>query len=484
MQPGKILFTLSTCSLALIVACADDTSTSVGTSFLSETSLTTLGDGDGDTGESNGMSMSGDGDGDGDPSAGDGDGDPSAGDGDGDPSAGDGDGDPTAGDGDGDGDPTAGDGDGDGDTNGDGDGDGDTNGDGDGDTTGDGDGESTDTDTGTTGGNEDCQAPADYADCDGPVNNLVDDPFQAMGINCGNDPASTVIAANTVMNSNNANAWRVMSTFGTAAGANYNNKLWAANDDVWINPDMEEIPSNTSTAILMVSTGIISQVNNQGVVTEAFGSQQANGDNQNPDMPDSLPAPMSPLRGSNNGMGGTPFMNCDLINDCSDSLYNHWVINQWDDPNDKLWMSMNLTVPAGTEGYIFDFAYFSSEWPGYINTVFNDLFIAWSTSETYTGNITFVNGAPLTITSLDDVGAFQYTNNSPQLAGTGFEGHAGTGWYVARGSAAPEEQFSLTFFISDMADSILATGVLLDNFRWECAGCVPNELNSCGIQPQ
>ena len=69
-------------------------------------------------------------------------------------------------------------------------------------------------------------------------------------------------------------------------------------------------------------------------------------------------------------------------------------------------------------------------------------------------------------------------------AGTGFEGHAGTGWFTARGSAAPEESFQLTFFIADMADSILATGVLLDNFRWECAGCIPSEVNSCGIQPQ
>ena len=38
--------------------------------------------------------------------------------------------------------------------------------------------------------------------------------------------------------------------------------------------------------------------------------------------------------------------------------------------------------------------------------------------------------------------------------------------------------------IADMGDSILATGVLLDNFRWECAGCIPSEVDSCGIQPQ
>jgi len=452
-------------SLAGTLACADDTAGDAGADETSNGSG--IGDGDGDPTGAEGQDA-GDGDGDtttGDPT-GDGDGDPT-GDGDGDPT-GDGDGDPT---GDGDGDPTTGDGDGDGDP-----------------TTGDGDGDGDPTTGGTTtGNNNSCQAPSAYTDCDGTPGNLTTNPFQALGINCGNDPTSTIVAANAVMNSVNNNAWRIMTQFGTAnqnPGSNrYNGKLWAANLEPWVNPDMEEIPNNTSTAILMLSTDTVNQPNAQGVVTHTSGSQSGNGDNGNLDA-GGLPAPLSALRGSNNGAGGTPFQNCDLINDCSDSLYQQWVVNGWNNFNDKLWMQMDLTVPVGTEGYVFDFAYFSSEFPSYYNTQFNDLFIAWSTSETYTGNITFVNDAPLTITSLENAGAFQYKGQNPALAGTGFEGHAGTGWFTARGSAASEETFQLTFFISDMADSILATGVLLDNFRWECAGCIPNEVNSCGIAPQ
>lgn len=69
--------------------------------------------------------------------------------------------------------------------------------------------------------------------------------------------------------------------------------------------------------------------------------------------------------------------------------------------------------------------------------------------------------------------------------GTGFTSHAGTGWLVVRGPAAPNEgSFQLTFFISDLGDSVLATGVLLDNFRWECSGCFPSAPGSCGLQPQ
>jgi hypothetical protein len=26
--------------------------------------------------------------------------------------------------------------------------------------------------------------------------------------------------------------------------------------------------------------------------------------------------------------------------------------------------------------------------------------------------------------------------------------------------------------------------VVIDNWRWNCQGCVPNEVNGCGVQPQ
>ena len=232
----------------------------------------------------------------------------------------------------------------------------------------------------------------------------------------------------------------------------------------------------------MLSTGVIASPDLEGAVHEVASSQSGNGNNGNEDA-GGLPPPLSALKGSQMGVGGTPFVDCDGINDCSDSLFEHWVTNGWNDPNDKLWMSFDVDVPAGTFGYVFDFAYFSSEWPVYINTQYNDLFIAWQVSEVYTGNVTFVNDAPLTITSLDAAGAFAYTDAAPELAGTGFESHAGTGWFTARGAVNENENAGITFFIADMADSILATGVLLDNFRWECEGCIPSEIDDCGLTP-
>ena len=188
--------------------------------------------------------------------------------------------------------------------------------------------------------------------------------------------------------------------------------------------------------------------------------------------------------GSENGSGGDPFNNCDGVNDCSDSLYEWWIQNNWNDSNDAITIQFELTVPAGTEAYLFDFAFFSSEWPTWVDSQYNDQFIVWSTSDTFTGNLTFINDAPLTITALDAANAFAFTNNAPELAGTGYEQHAATDWFTARGSAEPVETFQLTFFLADLGDNALASDAALDNFRWECEGCSPSEVNDCGIQPQ
>ena len=500
MMTKKVAFLFGLASATSLMGCGEDdtgaSSTGIGT-FTTDTgdsgvteSMTADGGEAGTMDGSTGSGDAGDGDSGTDTNASGGDGDSgstsdtSGGDGDsgstGSTSGGDGDSGSTSG-GDGDSGTTS-------DTSG-GDGDsGSTSGDGDsGSSGGDGDSGTTTGGTSTTGGSgttgaTDCQAPSTYADCDGTPGALTTDPFQAIGLNCPGNASNTIAASNTSMNSNNNNAWRIATGFGTAAGNNYGNLLWAANQDPWTSPGGEDIDPNTSSAILILSTGVVAGTNGQGVVVESASSQGGNGDNTNDDS-NTLPPPLSAQRGSENGAGGNPFNNCDGVNDCSDSLYDQWYNQGWNDPNDKLWMSFDVEVPAGTFGYVFDFAYFSSEWPSWINTVYNDLFIAWQVSEVYTGNVTFVNDAPLTITSLDAAGAFQYTNSAPELAGTGFEGNAGTGWFTARGAVNENETASITYFIADMGDSILATGVLLDNFRWECEGCVPSEIDDCGLTP-
>ena len=145
---------------------------------------------------------------------------------------------------------------------------------------------------------------------------------------------------------------------------------------------------------------------------------------------------------------------------------------------------MELTVPPGVHGYRFDFVFCTSEWPTWVDTVFNDLFVVWqkdpsaddpnqTPADPYTGNVLTIEdpGNPgtartLTTTSLDNYfEEASFTKNEPQLAGTGFQTNACTNWLTAHDGVRPGAQLGLAFYLADMGDQILATQVILDNLR-------------------
>jgi hypothetical protein len=232
--------------------------------------------------------------------------------------------------------------------------------------------------------------------------------------------------------------------------------------------------------LLMLSTGKIAAPNGQGIVVEANNSQLANGANGNPDNQASLPAPLKAVDGS----GGTPLEFCDGTNDCSDTLQAQWAESQGK-VNDWQMMRFNTTTPDWTFGYSFEFAVCYSEWPT-IDDEFQDMFIVWQDMTDgdppylpYTGNVTFLPGPneprPLTPTNLTP-----YLNGAGSLTGTGFEGHGCTDWLTVKGPSTPGAALELAFFLADTGDTTTASVVLLDNFRWECAGCDPGS-GECGV---
>lgn len=311
----------------------------------------------------------------------------------------------------------------------------------------------------TTG--EVCEAPGILLVCD----DQDDDPFHALGLNCEGALENTIPIAKSVFKSNKY-GFRVARGFGTAEDP----------DD----PGQLLFRPREGEKFLIISTGEIAALDGEGVLIEAT-PQYENDNNFNPDLPNALPAPMSPLVGSNNGAGGTPAQDCDGINDCSDSIDPNWKLGNAD-PNDLMWASFEVAVPAGTHGFGFDVAYFSSEYPEFVGKKFNDMFIGWATSEVYTGNVTFLNGQPFTVTALAlEMESAGFTGDAPELAGTGFEGHGSTGWATINAQASPGEALVFAFAIMDMGDSSKATLAVLDNWRWSCVGCVPIEADPlCG----
>ena len=339
-----------------------------------------------------------------------------------------------------------------------------------------------------------CQAPADYVVCDSNITltdkNDKTNAHKAMGI-CNAEPSNSVQITNFDFKSNNNAAWQVAKGFGTHM---YDHDMMPGT------PDKLYYGPREGDAFLIVSSGVVKAPNAQGIVIENNASQGGNGDNGNDDT-NPLPAPFQSKVGSANGAGGTPFIGCDGVNDCSDTLQKQWMDGN-NDPNDKLWFTFKTKVPLGTFGYSFDFVFCSSEWPTWVNTGYNDLLIAYQVDpsaddpmadppiDPYTGNVTFIpdpndakKGLPLTITALDPYfDGPGFTGNEAPLKGTGFEGNACTEWFTAKGGVQPGADITIGFFIADMSDSILATMAILDNFRWDCEGCIPSEVDDCGVQ--
>ncbi|MCA9717482.1 MAG: DUF4215 domain-containing protein, partial [Myxococcales bacterium] len=300
-----------------------------------------------------------------------------------------------------------------------------------------------------------------YAPCDDAlVKNQELAPFQALDLACSDLVNQAVFVDDHQFMSNNPNAWQIASGYGS----------FATMGELKYSP-------RKGDAMLVLSTGTVAAPNPQGVVLEQPNSQGANGENNNDDT-NQLPSAINPVNGSNNGQGGTPFEGCDGFGDCSDTLAAQWGLNG--DPNDKLWFRFEATPPPGTAAYSMHLVLCSSEWPVFVNTPYNDLLIIWQVSDEYTGNVTYLNGQALSITSLNDYILTEgYVFADPELGGTGFEGHACTDWLTVKHNVTPDGPLEMTFFLADIGDSILATVALLDGFRWECDACTPGDSLAC-----
>jgi hypothetical protein len=314
-----------------------------------------------------------------------------------------------------------------------------------------------------------------------------DDWLHALGLNCDQDPNFGTMTTGQSFNSPDAAAWAVISQYGTYLDAGV--PIWG--------------PTEGEKFLLITSGSLPAPVG--GTITMAPGETQ-NGismANSNPDNQTTLPGNVNPVDGGNPAYTG-----CDGVNDCSNTLQAQWQLGEGPSIGamDLLWFQFTVDVPIGTHGFEFDFAWFSSEYPEWVAPeIYNDVFLVWSNSSSYTGNVTFINDQPLTVTALQDaVHDLGYYGTDPELEGTGFDGNdlggcfpqnpfgdnpcptgGGTGWYLAMGSATPEESLTLTWMIFDMGDQILDTSAIIDNWRWDCEGCYPTADNNwCGVLPQ
>ena len=175
------------------------------------------------------------------------------------------------------------------------------------------------------------------------------------------------------------------------------------------------------------------------------------------------------------------------------------------DVHDVVNLVLTLKAPANASGVQFDLNFFSSEWPAFICSRFNDGFIAYLSAKGFNGgvpdNMSFdAKKNPVSVnngffdrcTANADTGcapgAVKATSQCPggtgELAGTGY-GEVGTwcdlfpgggkksssaggatGWLTSKAPVQAGETFTLELMIWDTGDGDLDSSVLLDNFKW------------------
>jgi hypothetical protein len=147
-------------------------------------------------------------------------------------------------------------------------------------------------------------------------------------------------------------------------------------------------------------------------------------------------------------------------------------------------LKVDLLAPAGANCLTFDFKFFSEEFPEFVNTAFNDAFIAELDASTWTTNgnaiiapNNFAFDPTGNVISINAAGNTSMTAGQP--AGTTSDG--ATPLLSASTQVTPGAH-SLYLSIFDQGDQIYDSAVFLDSLR---VGFVPNPAVNCkpGAQP-
>jgi hypothetical protein len=282
-----------------------------------------------------------------------------------------------------------------------------------------------------------CTIP-DHVPCDGG-----NDLFQAIGLNC---PGELQVDASTM---GPASAYGVKLTFG-------GNGTFTPREGM---------------RYAVIGSGLVADLDSEtpGGDSDAFPTH-CNDDIGAFDPGGNLPAPLR-----TNDVGGDCIANAGLIGtgDCSNTINGQF--SQGGDANDYVEMRFELDVPPDVISFSYDFAFFSTEYPFYFGSEFNDMYIGWLESELWTGNISFDGqGNPISLNAgfldfKDDAG------NLPEFDNTCMKQHAGTNWLTTTAGVAPGEHITVVFAIFDLSDSILDSYAFIDNFQW---GCDPTGMPS------
>lgn len=177
-------------------------------------------------------------------------------------------------------------------------------------------------------------------------------------------------------------------------------------------------------------------------------------------------------------------------------------------------LSLDVRVPTNAQSFSVRFYFFSAEYPEYVCTAFNDMFVTLIDSTNATnpadGNLAvyddgvtlwpvgvnilaaanglFTQCANGNVSQCGFGGNYAGCVGAGELAGSGFDVDAnacgyngdaggGTGWLTINGNVTPGEVMTLRFVVWDTSDGVWDSLVLVDDFQWSVEASEP------GVQP-
>ena len=147
-------------------------------------------------------------------------------------------------------------------------------------------------------------------------------------------------------------------------------------------------------------------------------------------------------------------------------------------PHDDAALLVTLRAPWYARGFSFDFKYYTTNYPNFLCSSFDDWFVAILSpfpDGSLDGNIALdaggnpirSNDATLQVCATNPGAAcYSCALGNAELQGTGFENNAASPWLIAGAAVKGGAEITLRFAIYDSGDGIFDSTVLLDNFRW------------------
>ncbi len=150
---------------------------------------------------------------------------------------------------------------------------------------------------------------------------------------------------------------------------------------------------------------------------------------------------------------------------------------------DGVALELKIRVPSNEQSFSYQQNFFTQEYPTFICSTFNDFFVTMMDpipDGLEDGNIAFdqdtnpisVNNSLLQVcqAGTHKGKTFPCPLGTDTLSGTGFEGHAATGWLTTSAPVTPGSEITLRFAVWDSGDGALDSTVLIDDFKFSVEG--------------